>query len=38
MRGSISPKANYESILAKAMTEILSFIRDIHFFRNKFQK
>ena len=38
MRGNISPKANYERILAKAMTETLSFIRDINFFRNQFQK
>ena len=38
MRGNISPKENYERILAKVMTEILSFTFHIHCFRNQLQK
>ena len=38
MSGAVSPKENYERILAKAVTEILPFALDIRFFRNQLQK
>jgi hypothetical protein len=38
MSGTVSPKANYERILAKAVREILPFTLDIRFFRNQLQK
>jgi len=38
MSGTVSPKANYERILAKAVKEILPFTRDISFSRNQLQK
>jgi len=37
MSGTVSPKANYERILAKAVTEILPFTLDVRFFRNHFK-
>jgi hypothetical protein len=38
MSGTVSPKANYERILEKAVMEILPFTRDIRFVRNQLRK